>query len=331
MSTDRHIDSVLASAMAALVADELDITDVLAHSMTDGTEVVGVKAAALMVQDNLDELSMLAASSHSATEIELLQIQRLPGPCVDCIRTGEGGSLAGADRLVQRWDEVGPRIVDAGFASVEAYPMRWRGETLGGLNLFRAHSATTGAPALCQTLANIAALVVMQSAAVAAPISHEQIRARIHEALNARQLFEQAREVLAHVQHLDMEQASSAYACTVTTARAARSASTPSPATPSPRRPSSSPICSPHTRACCSGTPAGSRPEHRPGEPQGHRAGARPAHAATRHRRGRRCRLPGPLSASSETKLRDVAASVLHEHRVRVHSRSDTQIDPEPV
>ena len=87
--------------------------------------------------DRTGDLSLLSSSSHRAAELEMLQIQRSSGPCVDAIRSGQHVSAIGADELTRRWEEVGQAIVRSGFQRVDAYPMRWRGRVLGGLNIFR--------------------------------------------------------------------------------------------------------------------------------------------------------------------------------------------------
>jgi ANTAR domain/GAF domain len=197
------VASAFADAAAALVG-EPDVADILAHLLADCVTVMDADAVAILARDATGELSLLAASSHRATELELLQIQRSAGPCVDVIESNEALAVSGTAQLEERWEHVGRAIADAGFTAVEAYPMRWRGTVLGGLNVFSsrptsaAHTAGVG-----QTFADIATLAVIYSM----PISAEQAATRLHEALNARELVEQAKGVIAYVDGVDMSTA----------------------------------------------------------------------------------------------------------------------------
>jgi transcriptional regulator with GAF, ATPase, and Fis domain len=204
MSGRRTTADAFGDAAAALV-NEHTVTDVLAKLLADCTELVAAEAVALMVVDHDEKLSLLSSSSHRATELELMQIQSSHGPCVDCIRSGDHVTGTGAIALEHRWGDVGHAIVDSGFSRVDAYPMHWRGRTLGGLNVFRASSGDVDdeVETLCQAFADVATLVVVQSA----EIPSDQIAARVHEALMARAQVEQAKGVLAYVRDLDMAEA----------------------------------------------------------------------------------------------------------------------------
>ena len=200
MSTPITAAQAFADAVSALVG-EPDVTDVLSQLVTHCAEVLEADAVAILARDSAGELSLLSASSHRAVELELLQIQRATGPCIDVVASNEAVGVHGADRIRERWQHVGRAITDAGFDSVEAFPLRWRGRALGGLNVFRrgvpadAHGAELG-----QAFADIATLAVVHSL----PVSTEQAAARLHEALSAREVVEQAKGVIAYVENVDM-------------------------------------------------------------------------------------------------------------------------------
>jgi hypothetical protein len=196
------VAAAFADAASALVG-EPDVADILAHLVADCAEVMNADAVAILARDAIGELSLLVASSHRATELELLQIQRSVGPCVDVIDSDEALCVTGAAELEKRWQHVGTAITDAGFDAVEAYPMRWRGTVLGGLNVFRSRGSEGPDAATGQAFADIATLAVIYSM----PISAEQAATRLHEALNARELVEQAKGVIAYVDDVDMSAA----------------------------------------------------------------------------------------------------------------------------
>jgi hypothetical protein len=188
-----------ADAVSALVG-EPDVADILAHLVADCAGVLDADAVAILARDADGELSLLSATSHRVSELEILQIQRSIGPCVDVIETNEALAVHGADRIRERWADVGRAITDAGFDSVEAFPMRWRGTALGGLNVFRRTAPEAGDAATGQAFADIATLTVVYSM----PISAEQAAARLAEALSARELVEQAKGVIAYLSGVDM-------------------------------------------------------------------------------------------------------------------------------
>ncbi len=204
MSGQRTTADAFGDAAAAMVSEHV-VADVLAQLLTDCTDLVSAEAVAILVVDRTDQLSLLSSSSHRAAELEMLQIQRSSGPCIDAIRTGRHVSARGADELIGRWDEVGQAIVRLGFQRVDAYPMRWRGRVLGGLNIFRQEPVDTDdeTATLSQAFADVATLVVVQST----EIPSDQVAARVHEAIMARAQVEQAKGVLAQVHGIDMAEA----------------------------------------------------------------------------------------------------------------------------
>jgi hypothetical protein len=200
MPTTTTLAEAFADAVSALVG-EPDVTDVLAHLVADCATVTGAESVAILARDFTGELSLLAATSHRVTELEILQIQRSNGPCVDVIETNQPLAAAGDTEIIARWHHVGHAIIEAGYHSVEAFPLRWRGTVLGGLNIFRTTPPDpTADPQIAQAFADIATLAVIYSM----PISAEQAATRLHETLNARELVEQAKGVISYLQHVDM-------------------------------------------------------------------------------------------------------------------------------
>ncbi len=204
MTGNRTTADAFGDAAAAMVSEHV-VADVLARLLADCTELVAAEAAAILVVDRTDELSLLSSSSHRAAEIEMLQIQRSNGPCVEAIRTGVHVTATGDDELTTRWGVVGQAITGSGYTRVDAYPMRWRGRVLGALNLFRRTSTDLDheTETLSQAFADVATLVVVQST----EIPSDQIAARVHEAIMARAQVEQAKGVLAHLRGVDMAEA----------------------------------------------------------------------------------------------------------------------------
>ena len=194
----------LATTLAAMVEPEADVADILAHLLIDCARETGAEAAALLARDAAGELVLLSAASHRAVELEMHQTQGHEGPCVDVITEGAALRTCGQELLQQRWGSVGASIVQAGFHSVEGYPLRWRGTPFGGLNLFW----TDAEPVIDRTgtrqaYADVATLVVMHTRS-AEFVDRET---SLLDALEGRELIEQAKGVLAHRRRISLEDA----------------------------------------------------------------------------------------------------------------------------
>ncbi len=194
----------LVGALAALVEPRggTDHVDQLAH---DGCAALGGRTAAILVQDGRGGLVLLAATSHEVEEIELLQAQSRTGPCVEVMESRQPVSATGASDFRARWGEVGAAMVDAGYAAVDAFPLRWKGHVLGGLNVFRTADEPLGEAerAMGQAFADVATLVLLQPR----DVTLESIRGQVEDAVGARSVIEQAKGVLAHVHRTDVTDA----------------------------------------------------------------------------------------------------------------------------
>src|SRR5258708_4196598 len=80
----------------------------------------------------------VAAPREAGGLLELFELQNDQGPCLDCF--GAGRPVAAADLAAEarRWPRFAAAAQQAGFAAVQALPMRLRDQIIGALNLFRA-------------------------------------------------------------------------------------------------------------------------------------------------------------------------------------------------
>ena len=119
-----------------------DVIDFL-HVLTDRTvQLLDVSAAGLLLADPRGELRVVAASSEAARLLELFQLQNDQGPCLDCFRAGQPVAAADLNAEAKRWPRFASAAQEAGFAAVQALPMRLRDQIIGALNLFRATPGT---------------------------------------------------------------------------------------------------------------------------------------------------------------------------------------------
>jgi hypothetical protein len=189
-----------AAATAALVCQD-DLHNILTELLADCQRVLSVDAVGVMVSPTDNDLELLGASSHRAVELELFQIQHDKGPCRDCIHSGELITAASAAEILDRWGEVGEAILGAGFSSLQAFPMRWQGRVLGGLNTFRStYQEGPDDLSVGQAFADMMTLLLVRSTG----LSDQDLAARINEAIAGRAVIERAKGVLAYRLGVDM-------------------------------------------------------------------------------------------------------------------------------
>ena len=183
-----------------------DVIDFM-HVLTDrSVQLLDVAAAGLLLADPRGELRVVAASSETARLLELFQLQNDEGPCLDCFRTGQPVQAADLAPAASRWPRFAPAARQAGFAAVQALPMRLREQVIGALNLFRADPGAL-APAgirVGQALADVATISLLHERGMRhSDVLNEQLQT----ALNSRVVIEQAKGKLAERLGVDMDQA----------------------------------------------------------------------------------------------------------------------------
>jgi transcriptional regulator with GAF, ATPase, and Fis domain len=183
-----------------------DVIDFL-HVLTDrSVQLLDVSAAGLLLADPRGELRVVAASSEAARLLELFQIQNDEGPCLECFRSGQPVQVADLAAEVQRWPRFAPAAGQAGFAAVQALPMRLREQVIGALNLFRAGPGVFD-PAdirVGQALADVATISLLHERNTR---HSDTVNEQLQTALNSRVIIEQAKGKLAERLSLDMDQA----------------------------------------------------------------------------------------------------------------------------
>jgi GAF domain-containing protein len=196
--------------MSATLVEEYDVVSALTHLCVACTDVFGASAAALLVRGDggaVAELELLAASSHAAAELELHQQQVDQGPCLDAVAALRPVHADDADELARRWPRfaavaAGP----AGVRAAHAYPLRWRGRVLGGLNLFFTTDRSLDAEeeVAAQAFSDVATIAIVHARARPRV---EVIAREVQEALDGRTVVEQAKGVLAVQESIDPAEA----------------------------------------------------------------------------------------------------------------------------
>jgi hypothetical protein len=192
--------------LADTLVEDYDPIEFL-HRLTERcVSVLGIAEAGVVLVGSEGQLRALASSSERMHLIELIEVQRQDGPCLDCWRSGEAvreDHLAGA---VARWPHFGPAALDSGFASVYAVPMRLRDERLGALNLFANQDSGLAAAdeALAQAMADVATIGILHERFIR---QREEVSEQLQVAFNTRIVLEQAKGVVAEATTIDTDEA----------------------------------------------------------------------------------------------------------------------------
>ena len=162
--------------------------------------------AGVAVVDARGNLRPLASSSERMQGIELIEIQRSDGPCLDCVR--QGGAVREDDlgAAIGRWPQFGPEAFAAGFSSVYALPLRLRAERIGALNLFadRPAALPEDEEELAQAFADVATIGILHERLLR---ESETVTEQLQTALNSRVTLEQAKGVVAEQANVSIDEA----------------------------------------------------------------------------------------------------------------------------
>lgn len=202
MRDDRLIETFV--ELADTLIDDFDVIDFL-HLLVDRcVELLGVDEAGLLLSDQHGRLQLVANSNEQVRLLELFQLQNDEGPCLDAYRTGAGISHGDLTTAGARWPRFAQAATSAGFAAVDALPMRLRSEVIGALNLFRVKAGELDARALrtARALVDVATIGLLQERS----IRHQEVLTeQLQTALNSRVVIEQAKGLVAERLGIDME------------------------------------------------------------------------------------------------------------------------------
>ena len=202
-----RISETLVDLADTLVSD-YDLQDYLDRLLSRSVAALGADAGGVMLSlsgSDSQELSLLACTDEDARVVELLELQRKEGPCVDSHRLGipvVEHDLSQSDR----WPHFAPVAMDRGFHAVYAFPMRLRDSVIGALNLFREEPGAVDADEVraAQAMADMATIGILQHRAVE---DARVLAGQLQRALNSRVVIEQAKGVLAERLGCDVDHA----------------------------------------------------------------------------------------------------------------------------
>lgn len=188
------------------LVDDYDVVEMLSRLTTSCAQMLDIASAGLLLADAQGVLHLVASSSERTEHLEILQLQREEGPCLDCYRDGRAVVAADLETIKERWPQFHEAAEAGGFASVHALPMRLRDSVLGTLGLFGESSGSLAQEdlALAQALVHVASVALVNEKSAA---DHATVNQQLQHALNSRIVVEQAKGVLAHTGGLEMDAA----------------------------------------------------------------------------------------------------------------------------
>ncbi|MCD4535531.1 GAF and ANTAR domain-containing protein [Nocardioides sp. cx-169] len=192
--------------MSNELVDDYDVVDVLAQLTGHCAGLLDVASAGLLLADGRGVLHLAASSSERVHHLEVFQLQRDEGPCLDCFQGGEAVLVRDLADEEQRWPQFSRAARDSGFRSVHALPMRLTGHVLGALGLFGETPGVLNDEdlALAQALLHVATVAIVNERSA---IDRATVNSQLQRALTSRIIVEQAKGVLAQASGLSMDDA----------------------------------------------------------------------------------------------------------------------------
>lgn len=204
-SREHEVTQAFVSLANSLV-DTFDVVDLLSGLTADCARLLDIASAGVLLADRRGALHVVAASSEATRDLELFQLQRDQGPCLDCFHSGTAVSVASLEEESDRWPQFADAAESLGFASVHAVPLRLRDHVLGALGLFGTEAGALAGDDLdlAQALAHVGSVALAQGTAVA---DSAAVTEQLQSALDSRVVLEQAKGVISQRGHLEMDAA----------------------------------------------------------------------------------------------------------------------------
>lgn len=192
--------------LADTLVTDYDIVDVLQTLVEQTSRILEAADAGILIPNEAGDLEVVASTSERSQLISLLQLRAHEGPCVDAYTSGKIVAVDNIASTYARWPTFATSASQVGYQAMYAIPMRLRNETIGSLNLFtdRGGPMPPADTTIARALTDVATISILQERALReSDIAREQMQ----RALTSRVLIEQAKGVLAHLEHIDIDEA----------------------------------------------------------------------------------------------------------------------------
>jgi GAF domain-containing protein len=205
LTRERRLMETFASLADTLV-DDYDVVDLLQMLVDTCAELFDSTAAAILLADEHGELDVVASTSEASRLVELMQLSADAGPCIEAYQTGRMVSVADTRDAPEQWRRFRESALAAGFAAVDAIPMRLRTTVIGTLNLLRASPGALDPhdEVAARAFADVATIGILHERSLReSAVLAEQLQG----ALNSRVVIEQAKGVVAHTRGVSIDAA----------------------------------------------------------------------------------------------------------------------------
>lgn len=180
-------------AMTDTVADDFDIHRFACEvagrfaQLLDGAEV-GVTVAG--------PVAVTATTTDRVTAFQDFGTLKGEGPGVQAARTGEQVVNVGPEDAAQAWPSLTALARAAGLGSINAIPLRHRGEVIGAITCYCPNGRVLSREEIdvAQTIADAASIGIVQARALE---DSRNLNSQLQRALDSRIVIEQAKGVLA--------------------------------------------------------------------------------------------------------------------------------------
>lgn len=192
--------------LADTLTDDFDVIDFLHLLAARSVSLLPVDAAGILLAGPSGGLQLVASSDEHVRLLELFQLQRDEGPCLDAFRSRTPVSAADLGRDDAGWPAFAAAALGHGFHAVHALPMRLRSDVIGALNLFSAAPGVLSEENLqvARAMVDVATIGLLQARTIQ---QHEVLVEQLQTALSSRVVIEQAKGFIAERLNLEMDQA----------------------------------------------------------------------------------------------------------------------------
>src|SRR5688572_32636670 len=166
MAREQRLAQVFVELADTLI-EEFDVVDFLQTLTERSVELVDTDAAGLMLDDQRGTLKAVAYTDESVRLLELFELQREEGPCLECFSNGRVIANIDLATAGERWPVFSEAARGLGFATCHAIPLRLRRQVIGALNLFSTGTEPLSEDhlAVAQGLADIATIGLLHERA----------------------------------------------------------------------------------------------------------------------------------------------------------------------
>src|SRR6478609_5814160 len=128
MAREKRLAEVFVELADTLV-EEFDVVEFLQTLTERSVELVDTDSAGLMLDDQRGNLQVVAYTDESARLLELFELQKEEGPCLDCFATGSVIANVDLADAASRWPLFAAAAREIGFSVSHALPLRLRRQT----------------------------------------------------------------------------------------------------------------------------------------------------------------------------------------------------------